>query len=134
MTPSSSPQRSRRKFLLGAFVLAGGALGAVPSLRRNFVSLSGRMWRARRSTAQQLLAHYDYLRVSNEVAELYVSEYRAKVRDLGRLDDPGNDFYTRFLLSTDFFQHGADEARELQFVALYAPSITLCYNPLARME
>lgn len=35
-----------------------------------------------------------------------------------------------FLLSTDFFAHGADEARPLSFARLYDPYLNPCYNPM----
>lgn len=35
-----------------------------------------------------------------------------------------------FLLSTSFFQTGADESKPLQFIAYYDPYRTPCYNPL----
>ncbi len=40
------------------------------------------------------------------------------------------DALERFLLSTDFFAHGADEERPLHYVQLYAPYRGPCYNPM----
>jgi len=37
----------------------------------------------------------------------------------------------QFLLSTDFFQTGADERRPAKFLALYDPYVTPCYDPFA---
>lgn len=134
MSSAAAGKSSRRAFLLAALLLGGATLFALPGTRRTLLSLPGRLWAARRSLAQKLLAHFHYLHIPEELAERYAADYRAHVRDLGRLDFPGNDFYTRFLLSTDFFQNGGDESRTLSYVALYGPSITLCYNPLARLD
>lgn len=38
----------------------------------------------------------------------------------------------RYLMSTDFFEHGADESREIRYVAFYDPALTPCRNFLAR--
>jgi len=35
----------------------------------------------------------------------------------------------RFLASTDFFQHAADEERTIRYVTYYDPYISPCYNP-----
>ena len=42
-----------------------------------------------------------------------------------------NNVVTQFLLSTDFFQHGADETRRVNYVAFYDPVKTPCRNPFA---
>jgi hypothetical protein len=46
-----------------------------------------------------------------------------------RLED---SVVSHFLLSTDFFQHGADESRDVSFVAFYEPGNSVCRNPFAR--
>lgn len=129
---------SRRKFLawtaaLGAG-LVGGALALFPAARENARSWAARLAHSGSAPKAKLLAHFDYLKISDEVAERYVADYSANVREVGRLSELGLDFYTRFLLSTDFFQHGADESRALEYVAIYGPTITLCYNPLAKLD
>jgi hypothetical protein len=43
-----------------------------------------------------------------------------------RLDD---NIVSRYLLSTDFFQNGADETRAVRYVAFYDPYVTPCRNP-----
>lgn len=135
MSAADAQRHSRRGLLLAGLCLLGGAtLVALPRTRRTLLSLPGRLWGARRSPAQKLMAHFHYLEIAPELAERYVEDYRAHVRDIGRLDYAGDDFYSRFLLSTDFFQNGGDESRTLSYVALYGPMITLCYNPLARLE
>ncbi len=47
---------------------------------------------------------------------------------LRRLED---NVVSLYLLSTDFFHHGADEGREVSYVAYYDPAKTPCRNPFA---
>lgn len=46
-----------------------------------------------------------------------------------RLED---SMVSKYLLSTDFFEHGADEARLLRYVAFYDSATTPCRNYVAR--
>lgn len=48
---------------------------------------------------------------------------------LRRLED---NVVTRFLMSTDFFQHGADESRPVRYLAFHDPPTTACQNFVAR--
>lgn len=129
---------SRRRFLIWSAALttavAAGVLWKWPRARESASSFAQRLLRARQTPEKKLLAHFDYLKIPDEVAQHYVTDYCARVRDVGRLSDLDDDFYTRFLLSTDFFQHDGDESRTLAYIAIYGPTITLCYNPLARLD
>ncbi len=40
-----------------------------------------------------------------------------------------NTVVSQFLLSTDFFQNGADESRELKYIAYYDPYVAACRHP-----
>lgn len=137
MTAPQARTTTRRRFLAwgaGAAAVGAGVLYAWPGMRDRASSWTLRLARAHRTPERKLLAYFDYLQIPDEVAETYVADYRARVRDVGRLSELGEDFYTRFLMSTDFFQNGADESRALSYVALYGPTITPCYNPLARLD
>src|SRR4051812_1845325 len=50
-------------------------------------------------------------------------------RALRRLED---NVVSRYLLSTDFFQNGADEGQPVRYVAFYDPYAAPCRNPFAR--
>lgn len=81
--------------------------------------------------AERLVRHFDYLTLDRTGVERYVREYQrvfGKVhpRSIAR----NQEFYTKYLMSTDFFQHGGDESRPVRFVALYHPYTTPCWNPL----
>lgn len=61
---------------------------------------------------------------------------RAFVEDGRRLRSEAVDairLTTEFLLSTDFFQTGADVTRPLRYVTLYSTRIP-CFNPFARFS
>ena len=67
------------------------------------------------------------------VLEAFVGDYladTARVRRGERIEAVGS----RFLLSTDFFQHGGDESRALRYVAYFDPYRSPCYNPLAEFD
>jgi hypothetical protein len=44
-----------------------------------------------------------------------------------------NNVVSQFLLSTDFFQHEANENRKIHYQGFYNPLVTICANPLMRM-
>lgn len=72
--------------------------------------------------------YYEYLDLDPEGVQAFVTAYdAAHGRHLvrGTLDDA----LPRYLLSTDFFLHGEDETRRVQFVAFYHPRVTPCFRP-----
>jgi hypothetical protein len=50
---------------------------------------------------------------------------------LRRLED---NVVTRYLLSTDFFFHDADESRKINYVSFYDPAATPCRNPFVHLR
>jgi hypothetical protein len=63
----------------------------------------------------------------------YVTLYRwlPMGHPLRRLED---NVVTKYLLSTDFFFHGADESKEVKYLTFYDPSTALCRNPFAHLR
>jgi hypothetical protein len=53
-------------------------------------------------------------------------EWVLPLHRLRRLED---SIVTQYLLSTDFFLHGANLRREIQYMSFYDPMITACRNP-----
>lgn len=135
MTATHGAGTTRRWFLLsaGAAGIAALGLGAL-RMRGNVRSWLRRFAHADQSPQRRVLAYFHYLKIPESVADQFVADYRHHIRDVGRLSGLGDEFFERFLLSTDFFQNGADESRAVGYVALYAPTITLCYNPLATFD
>lgn len=81
--------------------------------------------------ARFILDHYPYLKISPQDAALYAAEWD---RTYGPPQEFTAEYATVFLLSTDFFQNGADESRPLRFLMIYHPFFSTCYNPLARLD
>jgi len=79
--------------------------------------------------AQALARDFAYLDIAPEVYDRFAGEFE---RAYGNWQ-PGqaNKPHARFLASTDFFQHGGDEARALNFVRFYDPYRSPCYNPFS---
>jgi hypothetical protein len=127
----------RRRSLLAALaallaLLAAALLGRLAPMRWLAQRLGPRG--AQDELRAILLAHFPYLKIGPEVADAWLRDLE---RREGGLPDPGSlpgDFALRFLLSTDFFQSGADESRPLRYAALYDPWASPCYNPLLRPE
>jgi len=46
--------------------------------------------------------------------------------------EPRQFIQSTFLLSTDFFVHGADVSRPVRFVRFHNPYISPCWNPIVR--
>lgn len=132
---------SRRAFVaIAAMILlplAGGAAWALRRTRRDFglaaklERLSGTLRERRyRDTplAEAIRRHYDYLNLAPGAVEKFVEAYTAPGVRLGRQPSV-MDGLDRFLLSTDFFLNGADEARAVHFKLLFAPRVNPCYRP-----
>jgi hypothetical protein len=125
----------RRRSLLAALaallgLLAAARLGLLAPLRW----LAPRAGGAQAELRALLLAHFPYLKIGPEVADAWLRDLERRGRGL---PDPAalpSDLALRFLLSTDFFQGGADPARPLRYAAFYDPWATPCYNPLLRPE
>ena len=84
-----------------------------------------------RSPAARLRAHFNYLDLDPAGVDLYFADCRRYQRGFSPRLPLAADVYTRYLLSTDFFQHGADESRRIHYVGFFDPSVTPCSNPLA---
>ncbi len=84
--------------------------------------------------AASLRARFSYLRIDDAVLATFAGDYLRDRRHRwdGRAPFPDRDAM-RFLMSTDFFQNGADESRSLRWVAYYNPYVSPCYNPLVEL-
>jgi hypothetical protein len=63
----------------------------------------------------------------------YVTLYRwlPMGHPLRRLED---NVVTKYLLSSDFFMHGADESRTVKYLSFYEPQHVPCRNPFANLR
>lgn len=122
-------EMDRRKFTLGASaVAAAGAAGFA-------------VWRTREALDEpaptgDLPAAVEAARA--ELAELSFADgaFEAFAHDLSTVPNPllatryfGLTVGGLMLLSCDFFQHGANEQREIEYVALFHPYARPCYTP-----
>ena len=129
---------SRRAFLraagLGALPLGAGVVvwhGSVAWFVSRAVARIGAM---ARSPEDRLRAHFHYLTFDPAATARYVADLRDHNPAFSPRQPLGPDIHTQFLLSTDFFQHGADEKRTIHYVGYYDPASTPCNNPLAQFD
>lgn len=122
---------TRRRFLIiaaaGASAIA--AFSAVVVHRAGGVAeVARRLEGFGRHLVDRLRTRYASLGIRDDVFGSYVADYERLTGPSGRFSIPDREFYTRFLLSTDFFAAGGPNAR---YVAYYFPERTPCFNPLA---
>jgi hypothetical protein len=125
--------------LLGAFTLGLYRLvaqwrehreraGALPD-----ATLGAAADRSPRAIVAVLREEYAYLQIDEAVLDRFANDF---LSDRRRQWDGTKAFpkseRLRFLMSTDFFQNGADEAEPLGYVAYYNPYVSSCHNPFAR--
>ena len=76
-----------------------------------------------------------FLKISPDVLDAFARDcvrYDGRtVRSARQASGARDRLVERFLLSTDFFQHGADESRPVRYVTYADPYISPCYNPFA---
>ncbi len=129
---------SRRRFLQG-IAWSAAPLAAAALARRESLA-----WAADRGVAwmgallldpkSRLQSHFSYLTLDEAGIEQYLADY-TRLRGPVPWHRPlSRDFCTRYLLSTDFFRHGADPSREVRYVGLYDPDNVPCNNPLAQFD
>lgn len=127
---------TRRTFLrVGASCGAAFAAGWLiwrESLTSVFSRGSERIGALVLSPEQRLYAHFRYLQLDPDGVRQYLADYSRYRDPLSRYSRLPEDFYTRYLLSTDFFRWGADESRQVRYVAFADPYVSPCGNPLAR--
>ena len=117
-----------RRLLLG-FVAGLGVIGGAAVAWRWLWRPSGSALDPNpRIMARRIREHFDYLNIDDRALTTFVDEHLRHHPDiLNPLD-----VYSKFLMSTDFFQNDADESRYVRYVAYYDPYVTPCYNPLVR--
>jgi hypothetical protein len=125
----------RRRFLQRAVLFAGGAtavavVAATAKFRPLIDGLAGAVW----GPAARIRSHFAYLALDSAGVADYVRDYEQFVGPLSRLSAWPGTVYTNYLLSTDFFSHGADQSRPVRYIAFYQPGVSICVNPLATFD
>jgi hypothetical protein len=131
--------RITRRTFLRVVALCGASLAVGwVAWRDSFTSLFGRgaarLVALVLSPEQQLRAHFRYLDLDQDGVDRYFADYQHHQEPLPRRRPLPPDVYMRYLLSTDFFLHGADESRRVHYVGFVDPYVTPCSNPLARLD
>ena len=78
--------------------------------------------------AAAIREYYDYLDHDPSGIQAFVTAYDA-ARARRMVNGTLADALPRYLLSTDFFLNGEDEARPLKYIAFYHPRVTPCFRP-----
>ncbi|MGB0588873.1 MAG: hypothetical protein ACPGU1_04255 [Myxococcota bacterium] len=73
-----------------------------------------------------IVAGFPFLILPRETVDDFLEALSAAKKRPRKSDDVKQ----LFLLSTDFFAYGADEARPLRYATLYDPYRNPCYNPM----
>ena len=132
MTNSGIAMTRRR--MLGILILGLSGIVMLAAFRlRGRIRMAGLrardiVWPAKR----RLLAHFDYLDLEPAGVDAYLRDYAEQIGPLWQPTEP--NLYMRYLLSTDFFAHNADETRRIRYVGLYNPPFSPCVNPFARFS
>lgn len=122
----------RRRTFVGALIAAGLASVAAILGGRALVCLrQSPQVPAAAEIESMLRKRFAYLQFEPGAIERFAAEAETHRHRLKRRSK-GMELGERFLMSTDFFQNGADESRTISYVTFYHPYESFCYNPLAR--
>lgn len=129
---------NRRKFVqIGAATVASAAAGAVGGAayqnRQGLANYWDWYHDAYLPWEERIAQRFDYLQLDRAGVQAFVRDYEKHIGELNALSPRDKDLFERFLMSTDFFQHGADESRPVRYVAFYDPYVTPCWNPCAKL-
>ncbi|MFT3905544.1 MAG: hypothetical protein QM718_04480 [Steroidobacteraceae bacterium] len=120
----------------GAEVFSEHEIAAAVRRRLSFLHLDeqGPKDFARDSVAALLAKRPTWLRIKARVRTMFAKgapRWGFSSDQRTRWQRQEDHFATLFLLSSDFFTHGADESRTIRYVALYDPMLA-CGNPFRR--
>lgn len=136
----------RRTFLISTAAIAGGALAWRVSRSRDAAAIAkvvqkqlhylkldaAGVERFARDMSERKAISSFRLRIIDSAGVLYTAFTPARG---GRIDQAmrhGEDrIVTQYLMSSDFFAHGADESRIVRYLGYYDPLVA-CNNPFAR--
>ncbi len=81
------------------------------------------------SLEAEISAHFDYLKLGDDTVATFVAAHLSAMERKPPSYET-NALPEQFLLSTDFFRHGADMSRQVLFVAYFDPYWSPCYDPM----
>lgn len=80
----------------------------------------------------RIARHFHYLDLDPAGVETFVEHFEQHHAPIGTFSPQAEWVFEQYLMSTDFFQNGADESRTVRFVAFYDPYLSPCWNPCVR--
>ena len=126
---------TRRQWLKLLLAISALVASIVAGVLRTLSVLQAASARPETALTRALRENFAYLQIPDGVIDRFVRDYEAERGAGAARQAPGSgEVYGLFLLSTDFFQEGADVGRPLRYVAYYSPYRSPCYNPLARFR
>lgn len=114
---------TRRGLLKGALATLG--LGGLASVL---------WWRRADPALRRIKRQLSYLRLDRRGVRDFLSDYAAAYGASRAETTEDSRLALHFLVSSDFFEHGADESRTIHYVRLYDPYLSPCFNPFARFD
>lgn len=134
---------TRRKLLKSGVVGAGvlGVTGTAAWFGRDRIRLlqSGELTHYLKANFEYLTFNFDDEQITEHVAN-YLESYQEVPRETWHVLRGGDadqhaqtmdHFAMTFLMSTDFFLHGADESRPVNYVMFFHPYRSPCWNPVS---
>jgi hypothetical protein len=132
---SSRPLRVTRRMFIITWLWGIASLCAIGGVLYHLFRERNAFLRNRSSIPEERLIreHFAYLTIDADGLRRFRREYR---RVIGPSTLDGKEeirhLLDTFLMSTDFFLHGADESRTIRYTTLYDVYTNPCYNPLPR--
>lgn len=122
----------RRRRFLTIISLGGIAVSALAgALGVRWYGRNGNRRLSDEELARAIRDHFGYLQLDEGEVLEYARQGRERYGDV--FAPPPEAVYVNFLMSTDFFDHDADESRRIAFKRIYDPHDG-CRNPFAQFE
>jgi hypothetical protein len=132
---SSPPVRVTRRMFIVIWLWGVLSLCAIGTILYHLFRERNAFFRNRSGSPEERLIreHFAYLTIDPDGLRRFRREYR---HVFGSSTYDGEEevrhLLDTFLMSTDFFLHGADESRTIRFTTLYDVYTNPCYHPLPR--
>jgi len=132
---SSPPVRVTRRMFIVIWLWGVASLCAIGGVLYHLFRERNAFFRNRSGSPEERLirGHFAYLTIDADGLRRFRREYR---RVFGPSTFDGEEevrhLLDTFLMSTDFFLHGADETRTIRYTTFYDVYTNPCYNPLPR--
>jgi hypothetical protein len=120
--------KRRTVLIAGVTVTATATAGAIALARAQRPSLS-RLGEPARELGHAIFARLDMLDIAGEAYEAFLRDVEEHEGPIEPGRSATRELVGRFLLSTDFFLHGADETRRIAYHRYHDPYVSPCPRP-----